>query len=171
MIIFVVTEVMFFAGLLSALTIVRSSSFAGLWPPPGQPRLPVEQTLFNTGALLASGALLVFAARRFRQEARSALRPLLGSVLLGLTFVTLQGVEWAALLREGLTVTSSTYGGFFYLIIGLHAAHAVAALVVLAMCLTRLSRGRLEASFFAATQVFWYFVVVLWPVLYMRVYF
>ncbi|MBN1204764.1 MAG: cytochrome c oxidase subunit 3 [Myxococcaceae bacterium] len=171
MLIFIVTEAMFFAGLISALTIVRSSAMGGLWPPPGQPRLPVGQTAFNTAALLVSGLLLLFAAWRFRREARSARWPLLASVLLGLTFVALQGVEWVALLKEGLTLTSGAHGGFFYLIIGMHAAHAVAALVALAVCLARLMRGTLEGAFFGAAQAFWYFVVAVWPVLYLRVYF
>ena len=49
-------------------------------------------------------------------------------MLLGAFFVLFQGVEWVALLREGLTLTSSTHGAFFYLIIGTHALHAVVAL-------------------------------------------
>lgn len=171
MIIFVITEAMFFAGLISALNIVRSSAMGGLWPPPGQPRLPVEQTAFNTAALLVSGALLVVAAWRFRRDARAAFWPLLASVFLGLTFVALQGAEWVALLREGLTLTSGAHGAFFYLIIGVHGAHVVAALAALAVCLARLMRGTLQGAFFGAAQVFWYFVVAVWPVLYLRVYF
>jgi heme/copper-type cytochrome/quinol oxidase subunit 3 len=31
-------------------------------------------------------------------------------------------------------------------------------------------RGTLVPSTFAATQLFWYFVVLLWPVIYLRVY-
>ena len=53
MLIFIVTEVMFFASLVSAYLIIRS----GLeeWPPWGQPRLPVWSTAFNTLVLVASG--------------------------------------------------------------------------------------------------------------------
>ena len=40
MLMFVMTEVMLFAGLISAFSIARSSAI--LWPPPGQPRLPLE---------------------------------------------------------------------------------------------------------------------------------
>ena len=42
MLIFVVVEVMFFAGLISAFTIVRAG--AAVWPPRDQPRLPLEAT-------------------------------------------------------------------------------------------------------------------------------
>ena len=45
MLIFMVTEAMFFAGLISAYMVIR----AGIeeWPPWGQPRLPVVATAFN----------------------------------------------------------------------------------------------------------------------------
>ena len=58
MLIFVVAEVMFFAGVLSAYTIVKSGTLPGMWPPPGQPRLPAGETAFNTAALLMSGVVL-----------------------------------------------------------------------------------------------------------------
>ena len=53
MLLFIVTEVMFFASLVSAYLIIRS----GLeeWPPWGQPRLPVWSTALNTAVLLSSG--------------------------------------------------------------------------------------------------------------------
>src|SRR5262245_50106372 len=118
MLIFVVAEIMFFGGLISAHTIVKSSALAG-WPPPGQPRLPVAETMVNTAALMASGLMLYYTRRRFQRSSAMARKPMLAVLLLGAFFVVFQGVEWAALLGEGLTLTSSTHGAFFYLIIGL----------------------------------------------------
>jgi cytochrome c oxidase subunit 3 len=168
--IFVIAELMFFGGLISAHTIVKSSALSG-WPPPGQPRLPVYETLINTAALIASGFVLYYARRRYGQSAALARRPLLIAMLLGAFFVVFQGVEWAGLLREGLTLTSSTHGGFFYLIIGLHALHAGAALLVLLWAYSRLVRNDLVLSQLVTVEIFWYFVVGLWPILYWRVYF
>ncbi len=82
----------------------------------------------------------------------------------------LQGVEWVALLREGLTMTSSSHGAFFYLIVGAHALHAVAAIIALTWVYVAMRAGKFVPSTFAATQIFWYFVVVVWPVIYLRVY-
>jgi cytochrome c oxidase subunit 3 len=67
-------------------------------------------------------------------------------------------------------LTSSTYGGFFYLIVGLHALHAIAALAVLTLACLQLQRGWLASSQLATAGVFWYFVVGLWPILYGLVY-
>ena len=169
MLIFVMCEVMLFAGLISAFMIVQTSSI-GAWPPPGQPRLPVEETAINTAALLLSGVLLFVAQRAFKREPARASRPLLWSILLGAFFVIFQGVEWVALIGEGLTLTSSTHGSFFYLIIGLHALHAVVALIVLLYVWLGLVRSELAPTLFYGAQVFWYFVVGLWPILYIRVY-
>lgn len=168
MLLFIASEAMFFAGLISAFTIVRSG--APVWPPPGQPRLPLEETALNTAALLASGVLLIFVRRAFNRRRQNAEKPLLVAMGLGAFFVVFQGVEWAALLREGLTLTSSSLGSFFYLIVGIHALHAVAALGLLARTYVRLRRGWLASSQLAAAEAFWYFVVGLWPILYMRVY-
>jgi len=172
MIIFVATEIMFFAALMSAHTIARATVLGGVWPPMGQPRLPVERTAFNTAILLLSGALLLVANRRARGGAGyEKARPFVaGAIIAGIAFVLLQGVEWVALLREGLTITSSTHGAFFYLIVGAHAMHAVVAIAALAAIYFPMRRGTLSLSRFAATQIFWYFVVLVWPVIYLRVY-
>src|SRR6202035_2920866 len=125
MIIFVVAEIMFFAALMSAHTIARATVMGGVWPPAGQPRLPVERTAFNTAILLLSGVLLFISSRRARASYEKALSYFAGAIATGIAFVLLQGVEWVALLHEGLTMQSSTHGAFFYLIVGAHALHAV----------------------------------------------
>jgi len=168
MMIFVLTEIMLFAGFVSAFTIMRASS--PLWPPPGQPRLPAAETAVNTAVLLASGVALVLARRAYNRNAPSARKPLLAAILLGAFFVLAQGREWAQLIAQGLTMRSSALGSFFYLIVGAHALHAVVAIGGLVYVYRRLVRGWLPSSVLGAAEVFWYFVVGIWPVLYWRVY-
>ena len=168
MLIFVFTEVMLFAGLISAFTIIRSS--AVVWPPPGQPRLPFEATAFNTAVLLLSGVALQWARRRCDRSRASARTPLLAAIALGAFFVVVQGAEGVAMIGQGLTLTSSTLGGFFYLIVGVHGLHALAALVLLGVTFARLQRGWLASSQLGTAEVLWYFVVAVWPVLWLVVY-
>ncbi len=168
MLLFVVVEIMLFAGFISAFSIVKASAI--VWPPPDQPRLPLEETALNTAALLASGVLLFLARRSFRKNPVGARKPLLASIALGAFFVIFQGVEWLRLIHEGLTLTSSNLGSFFYMIIGVHALHAVAALILLTYAWWQLRQGRLRSSLLAAAEVFWYFVVGVWPFLYVTVY-
>ena len=169
MLVFLFTEVMLFAGMISAHSIARASSAVG-WPPPGQPRLPFEETAVNTATLLLSGVAVFVAQRRFGRDRQRASAPLAVGLALGAFFVFFQGVEWVRLIGEGLTLTSSTHGAFFYLIVGVHGLHALAALVALGWALLRLRRSVLPPSVLAATALFWYFVVGVWPIIYLRVY-
>lgn len=168
MLIFVVTEAMIFAGLMSAFAIVKGA--AAVWPPPDQPRLPVEATAVNTLALLASGVALFLGGRAFYRDPDSARRPLALALGLGAFFVLSQGYEWVQLIGQGLTLTSSTRGGFFYLIVGAHGLHAVAAIGALAWAFQCLRSGTLTYQRLAPVQIFWYFVVGVWPILYVMVY-
>ena len=170
MLMFVFAELMFFAGLISAFMIVKTNAVGGIWPPPGQPRLPVGETAFNTCMLLLSGASLIMAHRAWRQKSARLNQYIGGAIALGAFFVVFQGFEWVALIREGLTITSSNHGSFFYLLIGAHALHAVAALVVLVWVFWGSLRGQFNESAFWAAEIFWYFVVGLWPILYGLVY-
>lgn len=171
MALFIFTEVMLFAGFISAFVIVKSDAPLGAWPPPDQPRLPFERTAVNTLALLLSGVALYLAGRRYKAGGAKAANPLFGlSLLLGAAFVGLQGMEWTALLGQGLTLTSSQLGSFFYVIIGAHALHAIVALAALAMTWRAMNTGKLTATGFSAMQLFWYFVVLVWPLLYWQVY-
>lgn len=169
MLVFILTEAMFFAGFISAFTIAKAT--APLWPPPDQPRLPIEATAFNTGMLLLSGVLLIVAHRAFHRGDRAAMRrPMFAALGFGAFFVVFQGFEWVRLIGQGLTLTSSTYGSFFFVIVGMHALHAIGAIWLLAYACLRLHRGFLTPSLFGATEAFWLFVVGVWPVLYGVVY-
>ncbi len=171
MVVFIFTEVMLFAGLISAHMIAKTN--ATVWPPVGQPRLPVGETAFNTVLLLASGVVLWRAGSRFSEgpEGRRRALPLLATAtLLGLFFVGFQGVEWVALIGEGLTLTSSSHGAYFYLLVGTHALHAAIALGALIFTVVRLRQARLDPVVFTTTRIFWYFVVSVWPLLYWQVY-
>jgi cytochrome c oxidase subunit III len=168
MLIFVFTELMLFAGFMSAFTIIKGGSV--VWPPPGQPRLPFAETAFNTVLLLLSGVMLVVTRRVFLRDRAKAQVPMLAALVLAASFVVLQGREWVALLAQGLTLTSSALGSFFFLVIGLHAIHVVIAIGLLARTYRRLRRGWLASSQLATAEVFWYFVVGVWPVIYLRMY-
>jgi cytochrome c oxidase subunit III len=171
MLIFVATEVMFFTGLISAFVIIR----AGIdpWTPPVGVRLPVVATASNTALLLLSGVFLHQAGRWFAAEGNTQrVRTLLGSAaLLGVCFVLFQGYEWMRLITYGMTMTSGIFGACFFLLIGTHGFHAASAAMALVYLYSRLTRNELRPDHLRAMQVFWYFVVGIWPVLYGLVYF
>lgn len=171
MVLFLFTETMFFAGLISAFIVLRGE--AAVWPPPGQPRLPVATTGATTLALLASGFTTIAAWRSVQQQAARVPRWIALSSGLGLLFLAVQGFEWARLLQFGLTTHSGMYGATFYAIIGIHATHVVAALIYLLVVLRRTSRATATPECDCGVPLaamFWLFVVAVWPILYALLY-
>lgn len=170
---FITTEVMFFAGLISTYLVIRADFTE--WPPWGQPRLPVEATAFNSMVLIVSAIFLYRANQSFiKEEEIAVVKKQVGiAFLLGVFFVLFQGYEWVQLISYGLTLTSSTYGGMFYLIIGAHGLHVLGGLLGVGYAYWRFN-GAEGASYkkeeFLVPQLFWYFVVGVWPILYYLVY-
>jgi cytochrome c oxidase subunit III len=173
------TEVMLFAGLVSSYVVLRGQAL--MWPPPGQPRLPIELTALNTGILLASGyAILLAMSRQPHHRASSAgtmsldgsraFRWLTLALALGTTFLVVQGYEWTRLLEFGLSASKGVYAGVFYATIGTHAVHVLAGVLALAWGMVAARRGRLTRDGLRALQMFWAFVVLVWPFLYIVVY-
>lgn len=170
--IFLATEAMFFAGLISACLVLRSESV--VWPPPDQPRLPTVITLGNLLLLLASGWSMWRAVAAERAARRSEIkRWLLAAALLGVVFLAIQGSEWMQLVRFGLSRGGEVYGGVFYTIIGAHGLHVLGGVVVLLAALRQVTRRHDKSQDLAlleACRLYWTFVVGLWPLLYVLVY-
>lgn len=170
MLVFIACEIMYFAALFSAYLVV--SAGASEWPPADQPRLPIATSTFNTLILLLSGFLVFRSNKQFRASGviADAKKCLGWAIACGAFFVAFQGLEWVRLIDYGLTMQSSSYGSFFYLIVGSHALHAFIAIVLLGYQYLKLNQGKLRDSEFWTMQVFWYFVVGVWPFLFVLVY-
>jgi heme/copper-type cytochrome/quinol oxidase subunit 3 len=171
MAIFIATEAMFFAALISAFVVLRVQALD--WPPFDQPRLPVGVTGVNTAILLLSGCTMHLALRSVRAAGTRLTQWLLATALLGALFLAIQGYEWVRLVGFGLTTSSSLYGATFYALVGAHGLHVLAALVALVAVTVRGHRGhygRVEHTGLAMCHLYWLFVVAVWPILYALVY-
>ena len=165
-------ETMFFGGLVIAFLQLRLG--APVWPPPGQPRLPIGLTAVNTLVLLASSWTLVRAVRAVRAGDRAGLGAL-ALVDLGarrpLPRDPGRRVDAARPVRS--SVSSGIYGATFYTLIGVHGAHvlgAVAWLTVIAVARPAGTVTRAGTWRSTCCAMYWHFVVALWPVLYLLVY-
>ncbi|MFQ5674389.1 MAG: heme-copper oxidase subunit III [bacterium] len=168
---FIGTEVMFFGGLISAFIILRAGTLT--WPPIDQPRLPVAVTGINTFILLFSGFTMAQAIRSIRAQNSNLTRWLLATAALGAIFLVVQGSEWLRLVGYGLTFTSSIYGGTFYTLIGFHALHVVGAMIALLFVLRKSFLQKYTPADHDGVILcgaYWYFVVAIWPMLYILVY-
>jgi heme/copper-type cytochrome/quinol oxidase subunit 3 len=166
-------ETMFFAGLIGAYLVIRFGS--AVWPPPNLPSLPLAVTWVNTIFLSVSGLTMLSALSAVRRDDLPALRRrLLITLLLGGTFVAVQGSEWVRLVRHGFTLSSGgSYGSTFYVLIGMHAFHVAGAIGWLAFVMLRARGGRYRAESYTGLEMcafYWSFVCVLWLFIFGLVY-
>jgi cytochrome c oxidase subunit 3 len=169
-VIVITAESMLFAGLIGMYLVFRLSQ---VWPPPDLPRLPVGVAALNTVVLFASLVPLTRALRGARAHDATGRSGVQIAALLGALFLTVQGVEWLRLLAHGLTPASSVYGGTFYLLIGCHGLHVLAAVIWLGVLAVLERRARPTWSSWAGLEMctlYWYFVCGLWAVLFPLVY-
>jgi cytochrome c oxidase subunit III len=164
----IATEIMLFAGLISAYLVNKAGAN---WPPANQPRLPVEVTAVNTVLLMASAFTIYWFGKKYTEKGGNRL--LVATILLGMSFVSIQGIEWVKLIDFGLTAKSSLYGAFFYTLIGFHGVHVCAGLLILLYLLfsiRKINNAQHSREVISTCSLFWYFVVGIWPVLYILVY-
>ena len=167
-------EIMFFAGLIGTFLVFRLGSVT--WPPPSQAdvRLPIGVTGINTIILLSSGYTMIRALLSARRDSRKELRRwLLVTGVLGAIFLVVQGSEWVRLVHHGFTLSSGVYGSIFYVLIGCHALHVLVAVVWVLGVFAKAIAGRFSVDHHVGVEIcaiYWTFVVVLWPILYVLVY-
>ncbi len=172
MLVFIASEFMLFMSLISAFYFARLGHET--WPPSGQPRLPLVIALFDMVLLFASSYTFRRAVHRIRAGDYRGLQTwLFWTLWLGAGFLTLQGIEWWRQIAFGLRMSQNLFGAMFYVIIGMHALHVMIALVAVVLVWRRASLRRYSPRAHAqvvAWQIFWNFVVFMWPVIFLVVY-
>jgi cytochrome c oxidase subunit 3 len=158
--------VLFLASIVGYLA-VRLKATA--WPPAGMPRLPSGLWL-ATFVLLAASAAVHRALRAIRAGDGPASTRWLGTTLgLGLAFLAVQSWNWWGLIRVRLTAASNLYAFTFFMLTGLHAAHVVGGVALLAVVLARSRRGRYGSGHHPGVTyaaMYWHFLDVVWLLLF-----
>ena len=178
------SELMFFAGLFAMYFTIRAVSPA-LWAEE-TPLLDLPFASVNTTILVLSSVtcqLGVFAAERFQPYRTGSLLDVrrwgmvewyVLTFLMGSTFIGGQVWEYATLVSEGLTIASSPYGSVFYLTTGFHGLHVIGGLlafcVVIARAFASYRFGHHEATSAIVTSYYWHFVDVVWVGLFAVIY-
>ena len=138
--IFLATLAVLFLAAIVGYLVVRLK--ATDWPPPGMPRLPGGLWI-ATIVLLAASVTIHRALAAIREGERTASRRWLAATLgLCLSFLAVQSWNWWGLIRLRLTAASNLYAFTFFMLTGLHAAHVIGGIVLLAVVLARSSRDR-----------------------------
>ncbi len=167
MILFISSEVMFFAGLFAAYFTIRSGTAS--WPPPGT-HLELVIPAAATALLLASSITMHRAVAAADEEAGAkATLWLLLTIGLGTAFLIGQGIEYSQL---SFTPADHSYGTLFYSMTGFHGLHVFAGLVTLTVVSIKNRRAaRLsQRGPIAAAGLYWHFVDVVWVLLFATLY-
>jgi cytochrome c oxidase subunit 3 len=178
MLLFITSEVMFFAGLFAAYFNVRAN--ATQWPPIN----PESGEAFHiaifplvgpaTVLLILSSFTCQFAVWAIRRNDRTAfLRNIAVTFGIGVVFLIMQGIDYAELGREGLSLSSGTYGTTYFTLTGFHGAHVFAGVIMLGVVLYRGMAGQFSARHHDAVEaasLYWHFVDVVWILLFSLLY-
>ncbi len=201
---FIFSEVMFFAAFFGALYWTRLHAlpslgslenallwpdFKAVWPSaaPGNTGSPagiVEpfQTIgpwplptVNTLLLLTSGVTLTIAHHALIAGKRGkTIAWMWITVLLGATFLCVQGYEYAHAYRDlNLKLSSGAFGSTFFMLTGFHGFHVFVGMLMLLFITLRLMKGHFtpQRHFgFEGAAWYWHFVDVVWLGLYIVVY-
>ena len=201
---FIFSEVMFFAAFFGALYWTRLHAlpslgslenallwpdFKAVWPSaaPGNTGSPagiVEpfQTIgpwplptVNTLLLLTSGVTLTIAHHALIAGKRGkTIAWMWITVLLGATFLCVQGYEYAHAYRDlNLKLSSGAFGSTFFMLTGFHGFHVFVGMLMLLFITLRLMKGHFtpQRHFgFEGAAWYWHFVDVVWLGLYILVY-
>lgn len=160
MLLFCAADAMFLAALLAVYFTIKAGSAA--WPPKGVHVNSYIPTMITVTAIMSSFSVqwAVFAARR--NDVRNAAVALALTVFLGIAVANL---EWLAFVRAGFAFKAHTYGTLFYLIIGFHLVHVVAAILVVLVLAFRTVAGHFSTDRhdpLRAGAVFWQYGNIVW---------
>ena len=172
-IVWLASELMFFAGLFAMYFTARARSTTG-WPQPPT-ELNVPYALVVTIILVLSSVTCQMGVFAAEQGNVYGLRRWFSiTFLMGLAFVLGQANEYRSLVSEGTTIASSTYGSVFYLATGFHGLHVIGGLVAFVFLLIRSTMGRFtpaQATSAIVVSYYWHFVDVVWIGLFSTIYF
>jgi len=153
MVLFIVSEIMFFFAFFWAffhVSLAPSIAIGSVWPPRSIQSLDVwGLPLVNTLLLLSSGVTITLAHRAMLQIRNYSYfgifeKQLLVTIILGLTFLWCQGIEY----KYGITFRwkENIYGSTFFATTGFHGLHVTIGTIFLLFCLIRslISSSRLH---------------------------
>ena len=174
---FLSSEALFFGSFISAYLIFRgrdtlfSPQFAKLQP---EKLFNIEFTSATSFILLMSSLTMVLALAALQRGDERRFRIWIASTaLFGLTFISGQIYEFTHFYREGLRLSTGTFGSTFFVMTGLHGAHVTVGIFWLLSLYQRSLHGKLGPEKAEAVEVaglYWHFVDIVWILIFTVVY-
>lgn len=132
---------------------------------------PFQVPLLNTVILLSSGVSVTWAHQRLlRRDFYGCFISLIVTLVLGVYFVSLQGLEY---YLRSFRISDSVFGSIFFLGTGFHGFHVIVGTLFLIVVFFRVKSFHLSDKHhfgFEAAAWYWHFVDVVWLFLFRVVY-
>jgi len=166
----IIAEVAIFTIFVVAYIYYVGKSLSG--PTPGK---LLETPIFYTICLLSSSLTIHFAGKLLERGRQGAfLLFWLLTIALGALFLYGTGQEWHRLIYEhGLTISTNLFGTTYYSLVGLHAFHVSAGLIMLSIVVLFGIAGRVgpeQSARIDVLSMYWHFVDAVWVVVFTVVY-
>jgi cytochrome c oxidase subunit III len=176
------SELMFFAGLFAMYFTVRSNHPHD-WPmrlPDGKDinlilwhGIPAYALPFTIVLVLSSVTCQygVFAAER--GDVYALRRWFTLTFFMGLIFVGGQAGEYTLQYHDGNTISATGYGSVFFLTTGFHGLHVIGGLIAFILFLARTTLSRFtpaQATAAIVVSYYWHFVDIVWIGLFLTIY-
>jgi heme/copper-type cytochrome/quinol oxidase subunit 3 len=162
------SEIMIFGGLLASYLMYRlyhveEFSAAAMH----------TNTLFgsiNTFILLTSSLFIVLAHNAVeRGEPEKAFKLIWLTILGGLGFLMVKGVEWSIEISHGYVLGKNMFWNFYYTAAGLHALHVIAGMIIMAIISLDVRKGKFLHRV-ENMGIYWHFVDIIWIFLFPLLY-
>jgi len=139
------------------------------------PREVLETPIFYTICLLSSSLSIHLAEKLLRRDRVVGFLGLwLLTIVLGSWFLYGTGKEWHRLIyQDGLTISTNLFGTTYYSLVGLHAFHVTAGLIMLSIVAIFALAGRVgveQSRRVGVLSMYWHFVDAVWVVVFTVVY-
>ena len=168
MLVLIATEAALFSYLLFSYFYI-SAQAVGPWPPGGPPKLGLA--IAGTILLVLGSVTMWWGEKGIRAGRQGQLLfGLAASVLLGVAFVVLEGVEWS---HKDFTPSSHAYGSLYFTVTGFHLVHVLVGVLMLAMLFVWTLLGYFGVrrhSTVAIAVLYWHFVTVVWGAVFLTFY-
>ncbi len=192
--VFIASECMLFASLISTYLIYKGRSLTGpfpheAWTDPVTGKafpaiLDIPVTSVSTFVLLMSSFAMVLALSAVQNKnipKNTTWERILGSsklwlwttCLLGTLFLVFQAYEFTSFVHEGLTIRTNLFGTSFFTLTGFHGTHVTAGVLWLFTLLAIDYKRGLQpedATIVDIAALYWHFVDVVWIVIFPLIY-
>ncbi|HSI20673.1 MAG TPA: cytochrome o ubiquinol oxidase subunit III [Verrucomicrobiae bacterium] len=169
--VYLMTDLVLFATLFATYAVLRNNTYGG---EAGHELFQLPFVLTETLILLTSSFTCGLAMLAHRTNNRQqTLAWLAVTLLLGLSFLTMEVTEFHKLIGEGNGYQRSAFLSSFFTLIGTHGLHiTVGCLWIIALMVETLMRGlnARSVSKFLAFSLFWHFLDIVWIFIFTIVY-